>query len=68
MILQDYAPADYAADFGLMVKALADDPRVANRSNLIGPNLAGIWTPEQVWDTGFVQTYTTSLSALAVEQ
>lgn len=34
---------------------------------LIGPNLAGQWTPEEVWDTGLVKTYDTSLSALAVE-
>lgn len=34
---------------------------------LIGPNLAGQWTPQEVWDTGFVKTYQTSISALAVE-
>jgi hypothetical protein len=35
---------------------------------LIGPNLSGVWTPESVWNTGFVTTHSSSLSALAVEQ
>lgn len=35
---------------------------------LIGPNLAGTWTPEDVWNTGFAETYKSSLSALAVER
>ena len=51
-----------------MVQALAADSNVQNRNMLIGPNLAGTWTPESVWDTGFATTYSSSLSALAVEQ
>lgn len=36
---------------------------------LIGPNIAtGDWTPEMVWDTGFIPSYSSSLAALAVEQ
>ena len=39
------------------------------RSLLIGPNLAtGDWIPEQVWDTGFVDTFYSNLAYLAVEQ
>ncbi|KAF7974612.1 hypothetical protein HWV62_11580 [Athelia sp. TMB] len=63
----NYDPAGYTSDFGLMVQALAADPNVQNRNMLIGPNLAGTWTPESVWDTGFATTYSSSLSALAVE-
>jgi hypothetical protein len=33
---------------------------------LIGPHLAGEWTPKQVWATGFVKTYASSLTT-AVE-
>lgn len=65
---QTYGPTDYVSEFGLLVAALGNDTQVQNRSMLIGPNIAGTWTPEQVWNTGFVQTYSSSLSALAVEK
>ena len=35
---------------------------------LIGPNLATNWTPEQVWNTGFVDSYANNLAYLAVER
>ena len=44
------------------------DSKIPNKDLLIGPNLAGVWQPEQVWDTGFVSDYSQSLIALAVER
>lgn len=36
---------------------------------LIGPNIAsGDWTPESVWDAGFVDAHSDNLAFLAVEQ
>ena len=36
---------------------------------LIGPNILGAnWTPEQVWNTGFVDQHKENLAALSVEQ
>jgi hypothetical protein len=36
---------------------------------LIGPNIiSGDWTPEMVWNTGFVDDYPDNLAALSVEQ
>ena len=36
---------------------------------LIGPSVnTGPWTPEMVWDTGFVSTYSANLAYLSVEQ
>src|ERR1700722_19992159 len=36
---------------------------------LIGPNIVtGDWTPEMVWNTGFVDDYQSNLAALAVQQ
>ncbi|TFK48176.1 hypothetical protein OE88DRAFT_1635030 [Heliocybe sulcata] len=63
-----YSPYDYYGEFGNLVQALANDNSVSNKNNLIAPNLAsGDWTPEMVWDTGFINTYTSNLGALAVE-
>jgi hypothetical protein len=56
-------------EFGVMVQAINNNPNIPVKNNLIGPSVAtGSWTPEMVWDTGFIPSYTNSLSALAVEQ
>ena len=65
---QGYGPSDYVAEFGRLVSTMGNDTNIGNRSMLIGPNLAGEWTPEQVWATGFVETYASSLTTLAVEK
>jgi hypothetical protein len=52
-----------------MVQAIGNDSNIPVKNNLIGPSIAtGAWTPEMVWDTGFVTSYANSLLALAVEQ
>lgn len=68
-VRQTYGPFDYVGEFSDVLNAMDSDSHAANRQLLIGPNLAtGDWTPEQVWDTGFVDTYTDNLAFLAVEQ
>ncbi|KAF8154310.1 glycoside hydrolase family 79 protein [Crassisporium funariophilum] len=63
-----YGPFDYFGEFGQLVGAMAGDAHVVNRGLLVGPNVAtGAWTPEMVWDTGFVDAYSQNLAFLAVE-
>ncbi|KAF7325343.1 hypothetical protein MVEN_02635000 [Mycena venus] len=62
-----YSPQNYANEFGELVAALAADVNAPVKSNLIGPSVSGTWTPEMVWDTGFISQYTDSLTALSVE-
>jgi hypothetical protein len=63
-----YGPYDYFGEFGVVVDALASDTAVPTKNRLIAPSVAtGDWTPEMVWDTGFIPTYADSLGALAVE-
>ena len=65
----NYSPSDYFGEFGILVQAMANDPNILNQKQLIGPNIAtGAWTPEMVWNTGFVPAYSTQLAYLAVEQ
>ncbi|PSS11011.1 hypothetical protein PHLCEN_2v3307 [Hermanssonia centrifuga] len=65
---QNYSQGDYFNDFGIMVEAIGNDTLIPVRNNLIAPSVAtGPWTPESVWDTGFVGVYSDSLGALAVE-
>ncbi|ESK94670.1 glycoside hydrolase family 79 protein [Moniliophthora roreri MCA 2997] len=68
-----YSPYDYFREFGLIVRAIKDNPRIGALQNhkLIGPSVAtGAWTPEMVWDTGFIDAYGNDeglLGGLAVE-
>jgi hypothetical protein len=65
----NYSPFDYFGEFGDLVAALANDSNIRNQDLLIGPNIAtGAWSPEMVWNTGFVQSYSPNLAYLAVEQ
>ena len=64
-----YAPQDYANDVGSLIKAMEANDGIPNKNMLICPSVAtGPWTPEQVWDTGFLDVYSSYLSGLAVEQ
>lgn len=67
---QTYGPQDYFNDFGLMVKALQQDPLIPDAVSklLIGPSIQFQWTPEQVWATGYIPAYTNNLAFLAVER
>jgi hypothetical protein len=64
-----YGPFDYFGEFALVVNAMQADPNMQLKQNLLGPSLAtGDWTPEMVWDTGFIPAYSNVLGALTVEQ
>jgi hypothetical protein len=60
-----YGPANYVDEFGELVSAMTNQ---ATLDLLIGPNIDNTWTPESVWDTGFVDTYNQNLISLAVEK
>ncbi|GLB44466.1 putative glycosyl hydrolase family 79 C-terminal beta domain [Lyophyllum shimeji] len=63
-----YSPNDYFGEFSNLVNAMGSDPNIKNQNLLIGPNIAfADWTPEQVWNTGFVDTFSQHLAYLAVE-
>ncbi|KAJ7158215.1 glycoside hydrolase family 79 protein [Mycena crocata] len=63
-----YSPFDYYGEFSDLIIALGADAEIPFKNNLIGPSVAtGDWTPEMVWDTGFIDAFSSSLTALAVE-
>ncbi|KAI0087559.1 hypothetical protein BDY19DRAFT_236771 [Irpex rosettiformis] len=66
---EDYGPQSYFQEFGQWRDAWNNNANVQNKSNLIGPSLAlATWTMQQVWDTGFLDTYQNSLSAISIER
>ncbi|KAJ7204663.1 glycoside hydrolase family 79 protein [Mycena pura] len=62
-----YGPQNYANEVGELISAIAANSDIPVKNNLIGPSVSGTWTPEMVWNTGFIEDYTDSLSALSVE-
>ncbi|KAF9554710.1 glycoside hydrolase family 79 protein [Agrocybe pediades] len=66
-----YGPQDYFNDFGAMIQAMkADEAKLTTRPEtlLIGPSVQVIWTPDEVWSTGFIDAYTENLAFLSVER
>ncbi|KAJ3552241.1 hypothetical protein NM688_g4255 [Phlebia brevispora] len=66
-----YNPANYNEEFGIVVDAINSDQNIPIHGNLVAPSIIGTqkgWTAEEVWDTGFVDQYSSSLGALAVER
>lgn len=64
----NYSVWDYFGEFAEIIDAIAADTAIPKRNNLIAPSVSGTWTPEDVWSTGFLTSYDSSLGALAVEK
>jgi hypothetical protein len=63
----NYSQTDYFNDFGVVINAINADNSIPTKNDIIAPNLSGAWTPESVWDTGFITTYGSNLGILSVE-
>lgn len=57
-------------DIGVLVSQVANDPLIPKKDNIfVVPSIsATVWSPEDVWNTGIVGTYSSSLYGLAVER
>lgn len=68
----DYSPAQYNTDWGVVLNDYVNDPNILNNSMFVAPSVCcggniG-WTPEMVWNTGFLDNYKDHLGYLAVQQ
>ncbi|KAG6808843.1 hypothetical protein H0H92_002618 [Tricholoma furcatifolium] len=62
-----YTPYDYFGDFGVYVQDM-QNASLPGQNLLVGPNIAyATWTTEDVWNTGFVSSYSANLAFLSVE-
>ncbi len=63
-----YSPFDFFGEYAVFTQAWQNDGNVPTKNNIIAPSTSyAEWSPEQVWDTGFVDAYGQYLSHLAVE-
>lgn len=44
------------------------NPLITNKAQLLAPSVSGQWTPEEVWDTGFIDKFKDRMYAFTVEQ
>lgn len=63
-----YGPFDFFGEYALLTQAYQNDTAIPVKNNLIAPSVSGTWTPEEVWNTGFVDSYTQYLGSLSVER
>ncbi|KAJ7054643.1 glycoside hydrolase family 79 protein [Mycena amicta] len=67
-----YGPFDYFGEFSDLITQLNAsglDPNGRAASLMLGPSVAdATWTPEMVFDTGYVDTYNANLAWLSVEK
>jgi hypothetical protein len=64
----DYGPFDYFGEFGDLITKLGANSSIPVKNNLLAPSVASaFWTPEMVWQTGFLDAYRDSLKYIAVE-
>ncbi|KAF8995399.1 hypothetical protein BDQ17DRAFT_1365778 [Cyathus striatus] len=67
---ENYTASDYFGEFGTLVAAIEANGNIPNKNMLVAPNLGGGgsgWTPEAVWETGFLDSYADRLRFMAVE-
>ncbi|KAG6863539.1 hypothetical protein C0991_005220 [Blastosporella zonata] len=66
---EPYGPPEYFKEFSNLIAAVQNNPSIPIKNMLIGPSLAsGPWTPEQLWETGYIDAFKDSLAAITVEQ
>ncbi|KAI5118878.1 hypothetical protein M0805_003553 [Coniferiporia weirii] len=66
-----YNPTEYDVEWGEVLNDYINDPNISNNSMFVAPSVCcggniG-WTPEQVWNTGFLDHYQDHLAFLAVQ-
>ncbi|KAF9529921.1 hypothetical protein CPB83DRAFT_851818 [Crepidotus variabilis] len=63
-----YNPPDYNNDLSNLIKTIDANPNIPVKNQLLGPSIAtGPWVPQQVWDTGFMDTFKDRMYAFTVE-
>ncbi|KAG5636140.1 hypothetical protein H0H81_008996 [Sphagnurus paluster] len=65
---EPYGPTGYSNEFAALVTAIQNDPQIPMKKMLIGPSLAsGLWSPEQLWETGYLERFKGSLTEVTME-
>ncbi len=67
----NYTPAEYTVEWGEVLQDYVNDGNFPNKNLFVGPSICcgrgPGWTPEEVWNTGYLQDYSEYLAYIAVQ-
>jgi hypothetical protein len=63
-----YDQGVYANEFGQFIAQVNANDSITRKNLLLGPGISNQWSPDSVWDTGYLDRYNTSLAAIVVER
>lgn len=64
-----YDPIDYLHEVQDVIRVMDNNPKITNKHMLLGPSVASaFWTPEMVWETGFIDATKDRMYAFTVER
>ncbi|EJF60214.1 hypothetical protein DICSQDRAFT_155951 [Dichomitus squalens LYAD-421 SS1] len=64
---QNCTVQDYFDEFGVMVNGIHDDKQIKNANRLVAPSLSGTWKAEDLWESGYLDAYSTSIGVIGME-
>lgn len=50
------------------MNAVDANDQITFKNNFITPSVSGTWTPEQIWETGFIEAFVDRMYAFVVER
>ncbi|KAJ3856578.1 glycoside hydrolase family 79 protein [Lentinula lateritia] len=63
-----YSQYDYVGELGSLIDDMSQYSNLSIAQNLLLiPSVSGTWTPEEVWDTGVMDTYGSNIAWMSVE-
>ncbi|KAJ4489869.1 glycoside hydrolase family 79 protein [Lentinula aciculospora] len=63
-----YSQYDYVGELGSLIDDMSQYSNLSVAQNLLLiPSVSGTWTPENVWDTGVMDTYSSNIAWMSVE-
>lgn len=66
-----YLPADYSGELDRLFEVVETNDRLPIKNKFVAPSISASqpeWTPELVWQTGFIDHFKDRLYALTVER
>ncbi|KAJ4474775.1 glycoside hydrolase family 79 protein [Lentinula lateritia] len=64
----NYSQYDYVGELGSLIDDMSQYSNLSIAQNLLLiPSVSGTWTPEEVWDTGVMDTYSSNIAWMSVE-
>ena len=66
---QSYSVQDYFNEFQVMMTGINNDASIPRKNIIVGPSIStALWTPEDVFNTGYISAFTNNLGFISVEK